>query len=117
MSQLHTETCEACRIDAPHATPEETEKLMQKLPDWEIINVDNVPHLQRTFRFKNFVKALVFTNKVGELAEEVNHHPEIMTEWGKVRVSWWSHKLKGLHRNDFIMAAKTDTHYSPNEVM
>jgi len=114
MSQLHNQVCEACRVGAPLATSEETTELMQELPCWKIISVDNISHLQRTFCFKNFITALEFTNKVGMLAEEVNHHPEIITEWGKVTVSWWSHKIKGLHRNDFIMAAKTDTHYSAN---
>ncbi|VAW83811.1 Pterin-4-alpha-carbinolamine dehydratase [hydrothermal vent metagenome] len=112
MSQLHNQECEACRAGAPLATPEETIEWMQELSGWEIISVDNISRLQRTFGFENFIAALEFTNKVGALAEEVNHHPEIITEWGKVTVSWWSHKIKGLHRNDFIMAAKTDTHYS-----
>jgi 4a-hydroxytetrahydrobiopterin dehydratase len=62
--------------------------------------------------YKNFVEALHFTNKVGELAETEGHHPSLLTEWGKVTVTWWTHKINGLHRNDFIMAAKTDELYA-----
>ncbi|MEO1899141.1 MAG: 4a-hydroxytetrahydrobiopterin dehydratase, partial [Methylococcales bacterium] len=65
--------------------------------------------LKQVFRFNNFIEAMVFTQKVADLAEDENHHPAIVTEWGKVTVCWWSHKIKGLHVNDFIMAAKTDS--------
>jgi pterin-4a-carbinolamine dehydratase len=71
------------------------------------------PGLQRVFKFKNFAQALDFTNKVGDLAEAEDHHPALTTEWGKVTINWWTHKIRGLHRNDFIMAAKTDGLYSP----
>jgi 4a-hydroxytetrahydrobiopterin dehydratase len=81
---------------------------MQQLPDWQIRNQDGVDQLTRAFVFKNFSQALEFTNRVGELAEAEGHHPAILTEWGRVTVSWWTHKIGGLHRNDFIMAAKTD---------
>jgi 4a-hydroxytetrahydrobiopterin dehydratase len=81
---------------------------MQHLPDWQIRNQDGVDQLTRAFVFKNFSQALEFTNRVGELAEAEGHHPAILTEWGRVTVSWWTHKIGGLHRNDFIMAAKTD---------
>ena len=64
--------------------------------------------LVRTFRVRTFADALALTQRVGELAESEGHHPAILTEWGKVTVSWWTHKIRGLHRNDFIMAAKTD---------
>jgi 4a-hydroxytetrahydrobiopterin dehydratase len=64
--------------------------------------------LERVFLFKNFKHALAFTNAVGEIAEAEGHHPGLLTEWGKVTVTWWSHSIKGLHRNDFIMAARTD---------
>ena len=69
---------------------------------------DGIPKLARTFRFGNFGEALAFTAAVGELAEQEGHHPRIVTEWGRVAVTWWTHKIRGLHRNDFIMAAKTD---------
>ena len=83
--------------------------LKPQLPDWQIIEVDGIQRLQRSFKFKNFSQALEYTNRVGELAEMEDHHPAILTEWGKVTVTWWTHKIKGLHRNDFIMAARTDS--------
>jgi len=108
MNQLTSKNCVACRIGAPLATQEEINDFMQQLPDWSIVEMDNVKRLKRIFPFKNFVDALAFTQKVAALAENENHHPAILTEWGNVTVSWWSHKIKGLHVNDFIMAAKTD---------
>jgi 4a-hydroxytetrahydrobiopterin dehydratase len=77
-------------------------------PNWQVIEVDGIKRLQRAFKFKNFTEALAFTNQVGALAEAEDHHPTLVTEWGKVTVTWWTHKIKGLHQNDFIMAAKTD---------
>ena len=73
-----------------------------------MIEVDGIPCLERVFKFKNFAEALEFTNQVGAIAEEEDHHPKLVTEWGKVSVQWWTHKIKGLHKNDYIMAAKTD---------
>ena len=108
MNQLTKKTCVACRIGAPLATEEETNEFMQQLPDWSIIEEDEIKRLKRIFTFNNFVDAMAFTQKVSVLAEDENHHPTILTEWGKVTVCWWSHKIKGLHVNDFIMAAKTD---------
>ena len=70
--------------------------------------------LERTFRFKNFRLALAFTDRVGELAESEAHHPQIVTEWGEVAVAWWTHAIRGLHRNDYVMAAKTDQLYHLN---
>ena len=70
---------------------------------------DGVKQLQRVFRFRNFQAALAFTNRVGALAEAQGHHPLLITEWGRVTVCWWTHKIGGLHLNDFIMAARTDT--------
>lgn len=87
---------------------EELRQLMPKIPDWEVIVVDNIMRLKREFNFKDFVSAMEFSNRVGEIAEAAGHHPAILTEWGKVTVSWWTHKIKGLHKNDLIMAARTD---------
>ena len=81
---------------------------LQQLSHWEIIQLDDVDRLVCTYTFKNFIDALTFANKIGELAETVNHHPVILIEWGKVEVSWWTHSINGLDKNDFIMAAKTD---------
>jgi len=67
--------------------------------------------LEKAFQFKDFRQALAFTNRIAQLANEADHHPAILTEWGKVTVTWWTHKIKGLHKNDFIMAAKTEQAY------
>ena len=108
MSELTKESCVACRADAPRVTAEETQKLLGDVPEWTLEKDGEVPFLRRVYTFKNFVQALEFSNRVGELAERENHHPRLTTEWGRVTVDWWTHKIKGLHRNDFIAAAKTD---------
>jgi 4a-hydroxytetrahydrobiopterin dehydratase len=105
---LLAETCIACRRDAPRVTAEEAAALSPLIPEWTQEERNGVPRLVRVFRFPNFRDALGFTQRVGELAEREGHHPALLTEWGKVTVSWWTHKIRGLHRNDFIMAAKTD---------
>lgn len=109
MQDLTSQQCQACRADAPQVTAEEREQFSQQVPDWKLVTVDGIERLQRVFKFKNFVEALDFTNQVGALAERENHHPRLVTEWGVVTVEWWTHKIKGLHRNDFIAAAKTDS--------
>ena len=105
---LAQQQCEACRADAPKVEDHELAELIREIPDWAAVVINDVMQLERQYRFKNFKLALAFTNKVGELAEAEGHHPEIVTEWGKVTVRWWTHKINGLHRNDFICAAKTD---------
>lgn len=108
MTELTYMTCEACRFDAPQATTEERAEYSKQIPDWEIVTVDDVERLRRVFKLKNYSQAVAFTNRIAELAEKEDHHPLIILEWGKVTVEWWSHKIGGLHRNDFISAAKTD---------
>ena len=108
MSELRNERCVACRRDAPRLGADEIAALQPQVPDWTIVEHDGVPRLERVYAFPNFIEALGFTVKVGALAEGEAHHPEIVTEWGRVKVGWWTHKIRGLHRNDFIMAAKTD---------
>ena len=108
MSSLSEKTCSACRIDSPLLDDAEIQTALLELPEWAVAVVAGVKHLTRVYRFKNFVQAMDFTNKVGELAEEYGHHPALLTEWGKVRVNWWTHKIHGLHENDVIMAAKTE---------
>ncbi|WP_199611529.1 4a-hydroxytetrahydrobiopterin dehydratase [Flocculibacter collagenilyticus] len=108
MSELNQMKCEACRADAPKVSDEELAELMGQIPDWTPKAVDGVMQLEREYKFKNFKQALAFTNKVAEMAEEEFHHPGILTEWGKVTVTWWTHAIGGLHKNDFICAAKTD---------
>ena len=109
MNDLKELACVPCRGGEPPLSEVEIATLKPQLPNWEIIEVGGIQRLQRAFKFKDFNQALEFTNRVGELAEIEDHHPAILTEWGKVTVTWWTHKIKGLHRNDFIMAAKTDS--------
>lgn len=105
---LAAERCVACRRDAPRVTPAEVEELSPLIPDWTLTQEDGVDRLERTFRVANFLEALAFTKRVGLLAEAEGHHPTLVTQWGRVKVIWYTHKIRGLHRNDFIMAAKTD---------
>lgn len=112
MAELHQQTCEACRVNAPRVPVDEIAVLLEEISLWGVQQVDGVKQLARIFEFKDFESALAFANVVGQLAEEENHHPKIVVEWGKVEVVWWTHKIKGLHKNDFIMAAKTDKLYT-----
>ena len=112
MSELKNEACEACSKDSPLATEEEKRTLGADVPEWRMVTRNGEEQLERTFKLKNFAQALAFTNQVGEIAEEADHHPMIVTEYGKVTVVWWTHKIGGLHRNDFVMAAKTDDLYN-----
>lgn len=111
MTALTSERCVACRRDAPRVTEAEIAELKPQIPSWELIERDAIPRLERVFTFSTFAEALAFTNQVGALAEGEGHHPALLTEWGRVTVTWWTHKIRGLHRNDFIMAAKTDQLY------
>ncbi len=108
MTDLPSLQCEACRADAPKVTDSEIAELLHQIPDWEMVQVDKVDRLVHVYAFPDFVSALSFSNRVGELAEKEGHHPAILTEYGKVTISWWTHKIGGLHVNDFILAAKTD---------
>jgi 4a-hydroxytetrahydrobiopterin dehydratase len=108
METLVQMKCVACRKGAPTVTEAEMAVLLPQIPEWQVIEREGVPRLERVFKFSNFTDALVFTNRVGALAEEEGHHPLIITEWGRVTVHWWTHKIRGLHQNDFIAAAKTD---------
>jgi len=108
MFDLSKQSCEACRADAPRISDEDLKLMMPNIPDWSVIVIDGVMQLSREFDFNNFAQALAFTNRVSEIAEAEDHHPAILTEWGKVTVTWWSHKIRGLHKNDLIMAARTD---------
>jgi 4a-hydroxytetrahydrobiopterin dehydratase len=108
MTVLTNEKCTACRRDSPRVTEAEIQQLQAQIPQWSLADADGIARLERVFRFNNFAQALNFTNHVGALAEEEGHHPAILTEWGKVTISLWTHKIRGLHRNDFVMAAKID---------
>ena len=109
MGGLRNERCTACRRDSPQATTEEIEELKLQVPEWKLVERESILRLERIFRFSNFAEALSFTNRVGDLAEAEGHHPAILTEWGQVTVTLWTHAIRGLHRNDFVMAAKIDS--------
>ena len=111
MAELYSEKCTACRRDSPHVTEAEVAELYPAVNEWALIDESGIPKLDRQFKFPNFLDALEFTNALGELAESEGHHPRLTTEWGRVSVTWWTHKIRNLHRNDFIMAAKTDQLY------
>jgi 4a-hydroxytetrahydrobiopterin dehydratase len=108
MKSLAASSCVPCRRGDAPLSDQEISELRALLPHWQILEQDGVPRLQRLFEFKDFATALQFTNQVGQIAEAEDHHPALLTEWGRVTVTWWTHAVKGLHRNDFIMAARTD---------
>ena len=113
METLTQLKCVACRKDAPTLTQAEIGELHRQVSDWGIVELEGIKRLRRVFSFDDFVQALEVTKKVGELAEEEGHHPALLTEWGSTTVTFWTHKIRGLHRNDFVMAAKTDELYQP----
>ena len=100
--------CEACRPDAQKLTAEEIERYARELPQWRVETVDDIPQLHRTYQVGTFADALSLTNRVGELAESIGHHPALVTEWGRITVKWWSHKIRGLHELDFALAKRCD---------
>ena len=102
---LADKKCVPCRGGVPPLRGEELEKLWGDLPNWTVLNEH---HLQREFKFPDFKQALDFVNRVGELAEEQGHHPDILLAWGKVGITLWTHKIDGLTESDFIMASKID---------
>ena len=126
MVSLLQEKCVACQADAPKVTEEEMAKLLPELPHWQVVEREGMVQLERTLQFKNFASALDFALRVGRVAEAEGHHPLLMVDtlcatdpappaWGKCTVVWWTRKIRGLHRNDFIMAAKTDRLYEEAE--
>jgi 4a-hydroxytetrahydrobiopterin dehydratase len=112
MEQLKELKCVPCRGGEPTLDAAEIAALKPQVPDWAVIEVQGEKRLERVFKLKNFAEALAFTNRVGDLAEAEDHHPSLLTEWGRVTVTWWTHKINGLHKNDFVMAAKTDEIYN-----
>ena len=107
MKDLSKQKCEACTIDAPLVSEKKFTELLKDLDGWEVIYGD-INLLSKTFLFNSYQDSIKFSMEVAELAEEEDHHPAILLEWGKVKIQWWSHKIKGLHMNDFICAAKTN---------
>jgi len=103
--QLADKRCVPCRGGVPPLKGDDLLELQAKVPEW---TVTNEHHLHREYRFPDFKQALAFVNRVGEVAEEQGHHPDIMLAWGKVGVTLWTHKIDGLTESDFVMAAKID---------
>lgn len=108
MAELQSEHCVVCRSDSPFVSDTETEALMPQISTWTLAVDDGVRKLRRVFRFRRYRDALEFTSAVGAVADAEGHHPLLVTEWGSVTVVWWTHAIKNLHRNDFVMASKTD---------
>ena len=109
--ELSKNSCEACREDAPALKEKEIEELLIKIPSWIIYEDEGIKKLICSFAFSNYQQSVDFNSKIANLAEKEDHHPDILLEWGKVTVTWWSHKINGLHMNDFICASKTDDIY------
>jgi len=107
LTDLTKQKCEACTIDAPLVDKKRYTELLKDLDSWEIIYGD-VNILSKTYLFDSYEESVKFSMDIAKLAENEDHHPAILLEWGSVRVQWWSHKIKGLHMNDFICAAKTE---------
>ena len=105
---LDKESCTSCKADAPRVSAKEAKELLKQLPGWSIVKRGGEARLEKSFEFKDFQKALDFSNKIGRMAQKQDHHPALLTEWGSVTVTWWTHKIRGLHRNDFVAAAKTE---------
>ena len=105
MSELAERQCVPCRGGVPPMKGEQINEMSSQLPDWQVINEH---HLQRSYRFKDFRETLDLVNRVGELAEEQGHHPDICFGWGKADITIWTHKIDGLTESDFVLAAKID---------
>ena len=108
MGNLEKMKCIACRGGDPPASQEERDQFFPQIPEWKSIQVEGQERLERQYKFRNYLELLEFANAVGRWAEEQDHHPSILIEWGQVTVTWWTHVVDGLHQNDFISAAKTD---------
>ena len=105
MTGLTEKTCVPCRGGVPPLAGDEAESFLAETPGWELREGKRI---ERTYKFKNFRETLNFVNRVGELAEEQGHHPDICFGWGKAEITIWTHKIDGLTESDFILAAKID---------
>jgi 4a-hydroxytetrahydrobiopterin dehydratase len=108
MTDLAREVCEPCTRESPAVPEGQWPGLLGVLPGWSVEWEAGIPMLVRAFTFRDFADAVGFANRVGALAEAENHHPRLVIEYGRVSVSWWTHAIGGLHRNDFILAARTN---------
>lgn len=112
MSALVEQRCEACRADSPVVSESKRAELLTELREWACEPVAGVDQLIAHFSFEDFVSGLTFVQRVADIAEAENHHPRLVLEWGRVEVSWWTHTIRGLHMNDFILAARTSALYA-----
>lgn len=110
---LAGERCVACRRDTPRVTLDEEAELLREIPEWGIVEPGGVRKLRRTYRFVGWKPAVQFANCVADLAESEDHHPVLQIAWGTVTVTWRTHEINGLHRNDFVMAARSDALFDP----
>jgi len=111
MTQLSSQHCLVCTKDTTPIEPELIAMHLHDIPKWQLADFNGTQCLERIYKFKNYASTISITIKIAELAEQQDHHPAILTEWGKVTVRWWTHHISGLHMNDFIMAAKTEQLY------
>ena len=111
MKPLSEYPCAATPKDAAKLTDQEQINLAQQIADWQIVTNSGIAQLCRVYQVDNFVQAMAFAIQITLTAEEGDHHPALLVEWGRIKVSWWSHSIGGLHLNDFVMAAKTDEIY------
>lgn len=105
---LANERCEACQADAPRVPDDEAQALLAEIPGWDLVTVRDVPRLKKVIRVDGWEPAVDLANQIADLASAADHHPSILIEWGKVTVQWWTHAIHGLHRNDFVMAARVN---------
>ena len=108
MVALEEQKCVPCEGNVDPLKEDEIQALKPQIPDWSIFEDQGHMRIKRTYAFPDFASALAFTNKVGDAAEAAGHHPVLTTTWGETTVTWWTHAINGLHKNDFIMAAKCD---------
>ncbi len=111
MNELAKLHCSTVTAESKQLSGQEIDQFSKQITGWKAFQQNGEMRLEKSFKFQNFTEALAFTDQVGKAANEEDHHPAILTEWGKVTVTWWTHKVRGLHQNDFIMAAKTDQLY------
>jgi len=108
MSGLASKTCVPCRGGVPALKGQQLAELQQQVPQWQVVREH---HITRDLKFPDFLQALEFVNRIGAVAEEQGHHPDILLTWGRVEITLWTHKIDGLTESDFIMAAKIDQLY------
>ena len=108
MNTLADEKIQLSKKGDPALDNQAITDLLAQLPGWELVVENGVEKIQRQYKFRDYLMILDLGHKIGMIGEQVNHHPVMLTEWGRLTVTWWTHVIGGLHRNDFIMAAKCD---------